>query len=56
METVWSDAIIMDNEVSINVMANYVDKETRPASYTVQTWINGELHSTLSFQNRRRGD
>ena len=56
METVWSDAIKMENEVSINVMANYVDKETRPASYTVQTWINGELHSTLSFQNRRRGD
>jgi DNA/RNA non-specific endonuclease len=56
METVWSNAIEIGDELSINVMANYVGEEMRPASYTVQYWINGELQPTVSFQNRRRGD
>jgi hypothetical protein len=56
MERQWSIAVESGQQVSINVMANYAgDDNTRPASYSIQYWIDGEIQATLSYQNIRGG-
>jgi hypothetical protein len=55
MERQWSIAAENGQQVSINVMANYVGDEMRPASYSVQYWIDGKIQPTVSYQNLRGG-
>jgi hypothetical protein len=55
MERQWSIAVYDGHQVSINVMANYVGDEMRPASYSVQYWIDGKIQPAVSFQNLRDG-
>ena len=55
MERQWSSAVLDGHQVSINVMANYVGGDMRPASYSVQYWIDGKIQPTVSYLNRRGG-
>ena len=55
MERKWSVAVADGHQVSINVMANYVGEDMRPASYRVQYWIDGKIQPTVSYLNRRGG-
>lgn len=42
METLWKNSLIKGKQVDVKIKNNYIPNNSRPVSFDIQYWINGD--------------